>query len=92
MARVLFGDPEIHSRWDWNISAGYKYIQPDAVLDAFDDHDFHMGGTNAKGYVLKASLGIFDNTWLQARWFSANEVYGPPLAIDVAQLDLNTAF
>jgi hypothetical protein len=90
--RVLFGEPEIHSRWEWNLSAEYKYIQPDAMLDAFDDHDFHMGGTNAKGYVLKASLGIFDNTWLQARWFSADEVYGPPLAIDVVQLDLDTAF
>jgi hypothetical protein len=89
---VLFGEPEIHRRWEWNIVGGYKYIQPDAVLDAFNDHDFHMGGTNAKGYYLKASLGIFDNTWLNARWFSADEVYGPPLAIDVMQLDLNARF
>jgi hypothetical protein len=51
-----------------------------------------MGGTNAKGYYLKASLGIFDGTWLSARWFSANEVYGPPLAIDVMQLELNAAY
>ncbi|HEX3431793.1 MAG TPA: putative porin [Rhizomicrobium sp.] len=92
MGQVLFGEPEIHSRWEWNIIGGYKYIQPDAVLDAFDDHDFHMGGTNAKGYYLKASLGIFNNTWLTARWFSADEVYGPPLAIDVMQLDLNARF
>jgi hypothetical protein len=89
---IEFGEPEIHKRWEWNIVGGYKYIQPDAVLDAFDDHDFHMGGTNAKGYYLKASLGIFDNTWLSARWFSADEVYGPPLAIDVMQLDLNARF
>ncbi|HEY2446614.1 MAG TPA: putative porin [Rhizomicrobium sp.] len=92
MGSVLFGDPEPRTRWAWNITGGYKYIQPDAVLDAFNDHDFHMGGTNAKGYFLKASLGIFDDTWLSARWFSANEVYGPPLAIDVMQLDLNAAF
>src|SRR5581483_10208211 len=90
MGSVLFGDPEIHHRWEWNILSGYKYIQPDAMLDAFNDHDFHLGGTNAKGYFVKASLGVFDNTWLQARWFSANEVYGPPLAIDVFQLDLYT--
>jgi hypothetical protein len=89
---IQFGEPEIHKRWEWNIIGGYKYIQPDAVLDAFNDHDFHMGGTNAKGYYLKASLGIFDNTWLAARWFSADEVYGPPLAIDVLQLDLNARF
>ena len=89
---IEFGEPEIHARWEWNIIGGYKYIQPDAVLDAFNDHDFHLGGTNAKGYYLKASLGIFDNTWLSARWFSADEVYGPPLAIDVMQLDLNARF
>jgi hypothetical protein len=92
MGSVLFGDPEPRTRWAWNITGGYKYIQPDAVLDAFNDHDFHMGGTNARGYFLKASLGVFDNTWLSARWFSANEVYGPPLAIDVMQLDLNAVF
>jgi len=92
MGSLQVGEPEIHSRWEWNIVGGYKYIQPDAVLDAFNDHDFHMGGTNAKGYFLKASLGIFDNTWLSARWFSANEVYGAPLAIDVMQIDLNATF
>jgi hypothetical protein len=92
MGSLQFGEPEIHHRWEWNILSGYKYIQPDAELDAFNDHDFHLGGTNAKGYFVKASLGIFDNTWLQARWFSATEVYGPPLAIDVLQLDLDAKF
>jgi hypothetical protein len=60
--------------------------------DAFTDSDFHLGGTNAKGYIVTASLGIFDNTWVQARWFSADEVFGPPLSIDVLQLDLNAGF
>lgn len=90
--RVLFGEPEPRERWEWNIITGYKYLQPDAVLDAFTDYDFHLGGSNAKGYYVKATLGLFHNTWLQARWFSADEVYGPPLAIDVLQLDLYTAF
>jgi hypothetical protein len=92
MGRVLFGEPDPRERWEWNIAAGYKYLQPDAMLDAFTDYDFHLGGTNAKGYFVKASMGLFHNTWLQARWFSANQVYGPPLAIDVLQVDLYTAF
>jgi hypothetical protein len=37
-------------------------------------------------------LAVWDNTWLSARWFSANQVYGPNLAIDVFQLDLNADF
>jgi len=92
MGRVLFGEPDPRERWEWNIIAGYKYLQPDAVIDAFTDYDFHLGGTNAKGYFVKATMGLFHNTWLQARWFSADQVYGPPLAIDVLQLDLYTAF
>ncbi len=92
MGRVTFGDPVIKSRWDWKVAVGYKYLQPDAVLDAFTDSDFHLGGTNAKGYFLKASLGVFDNTWLSAQWYSADQVYGAPLAIDVLQFDLNTSF
>jgi hypothetical protein len=92
MGRVLFGEPDPRERWEWNIVAGYKYLQPDSMLDAFTDYDFHLGGTNAKGFIIGGSLGIFDNTWLTARYLSANEVYGPPLAIDVVQLDLNAGF
>jgi hypothetical protein len=92
LGQVTFGDPLPRALWQWNIVAGYKYLQPDAVLDAFTNVDFHLGGTNAKGYYVKASLAVWDNTWLSARWFSANQVYGPNLAIDVFQLDLNADF
>ena len=49
-------------------------------------------GLNAKGYYISASYFFANNTWVDGRWFSANEVYGPPLAIDVLQLELNTRF
>ena len=92
MVKATFGVPKPRAAWEWNVSFGYKYIEPDAVVDAFNDHDFHQGGTNAKGYFIGASLGLFNNTWLTGRWLSADEVSGPPLAIDVLQLDLNTSF
>jgi hypothetical protein len=79
-------------RGDWNFQIGYKYIQPDALIDAFDSNDYHLGGTNAKGYYIIASYYFAKNTWVDGRWFSANEVYGPPLAIDVLQLELQTRF
>ncbi len=62
------------------------------MLDAFNDNDFHLGGTNAKGYFLYASYYFANNTWLDARWFSANEVFGSPYAIDVLQLEVQTKF
>jgi hypothetical protein len=92
MGQVLYGEPDPRERWEWNIVGGYKYLQPDAVIDAFNDNYFHLGGTNAKGYFVKGSVGLYHNTWLQASWFSADQVYGPPLAIDVLQVDLYTAF
>jgi len=92
MAKATFGDPAMDAPGAWNIALGYKYIQPDAVLDAFNDHDFHMGGTNAKGYFVFANYAFYKDAWASIRWFSANQVFGPPLAIDVLQLELNAAF
>lgn len=89
---LTVGQPRIAKAWDWNASIGYRYVESDAVPDAFADSDFHLGGTNAKGYVLGGALGLARNTWLGLRWLSANEVSGPPYAVDVFQLDLTTEF
>jgi hypothetical protein len=89
MVKATVGDPLPRQPWEWSFTAGYKYIEPDAVVDGYNDSDFHLGGTNAKGYFIGASLGLFSHTWLEARWMSASQVYGDPLAIDVFQLDLN---
>lgn len=89
---VMAGWPEIANWGDWQISGGYRYLQRDAVFDAFTDSDFHLGGTDAKGYVLEGKYGIGRNIWLRAKWLSANEIDGPPLAIDVLHVDLNAKF
>jgi len=70
----------------------YRYIQSDAVVDAFTDSDFGLGGTNLKGYFFGANLAVSTNVWLTARWMSANQVAGPPYAVDIAQVDLNAKF
>jgi hypothetical protein len=92
MANVTVGKPEIQHFGDWNFSVGYRYIESDAVLDGITDADFHLGGTNAKGYVLMGYYGIGKNTSLGVRWFSADVITGPPYSNDVLQIDLNTKF
>lgn len=72
--------------------AGYKYIQPDALPDAYNDSSFHLGGTNAKGYYLGANYALTGNVSVEGRWSSSDEVYGDPLSINVFQLDLNARF
>lgn len=83
---------EMRKRGDWNVLAGYKYIQPDALPDGFNDSSFHLGGTNAKGYFIGGNYGIDKNIYASARWLSASEVYGQPFEVDVMQLELNTRF
>lgn len=89
---LMFGWPVISKLGDWQISGAYRYLQRDAVLDAFTDSDFHLGGTDSKGYILGASYGLGRNLWFRANWLSATEIDGPPLAIDVLQFDLNARF
>ena len=76
----------------WAINAGYKRLGSDAVPDAFADSDFHLGGTNAKGYFVGGAYALFENVTISGRWLSANEISGEPLAIDVLQFDLGLAF
>ncbi|MDP2229639.1 putative porin [Methylotenera sp.] len=77
---------------DWQVSLGYKRIEADAVLDGFTDSDFHLGGSDTKGWLLGANYAIDKNAWLSARYFSADSITGLPLAIDVLLLDFNAKF
>ncbi len=86
------GHPLIEQFGQWKASLSYKYLESDAVVDAFTDPDFHLGGTNAKGWIVGADFGLAKNFWLTARWLSADQISGPPLAIDVFQLDFNAKF
>jgi hypothetical protein len=86
------GYPSIQDAGQWKAYFYKKYLGNDAVVDAFTDSDFHLGGTNAKGWILGSDIGLAKNFWLALRWMTANEISGPPLAIDVLQVDLNAKF
>lgn len=92
MARVGVGMPTMLLKNDWQVSLAYRHLEADAVLDAFTDSDFHLGGTNNKGFILGAQYGLAKNAWLNARWLSSDQISGLPLSIDVFQLDFNAKF
>ena len=92
LSRVTVGHKEIKHLWDWNVHAGYKYLQSDATVDAFVDSDFGLGGTNLKGYFVGGNVGLSENVWASLRWMSANNIAGVPYAVDVLQVDLNARF
>jgi hypothetical protein len=92
LIKSTIGHQVIHNRWDWNVTIGYKYLETDSTLDSINDADFHLGGTNAKGYILTGSLGVARDTYLSLRYFDAHAISGPPDANQVFQLDLLSTF
>jgi hypothetical protein len=89
---LTVGVPKIKRRGEWQANVAYKYLEKDAVLDALTDSDFHLGGTNAKGFVVGGSYGVDDNTWTSLRWISTDQIDGAPLSIDTLQIDLSARF
>ncbi len=90
--KITVGWPSITKRDDWQAFVGYRHLERDAVLDAFADADFRLGGTNSKGYFIGGSYGLDRNTWLTARWLSADQISGAAFGVDVLQVDFNAKF
>jgi len=90
--RLDVGWPKAMLPGRWNSYVAYKYIESDAVLDAFTDSDFHLGGTNAKGWVIGGNYGVLENAWLSAKWMSTDQIDGPNVGIDVLLVDFNAKF
>lgn len=91
-ARMTVGHKELKELLDWNAHVGYKYLESDAVIDAFTGSDFGLGGTNLKGYIVGGNVALSPSVWTSLRWMSANSIAGSPFAVDVLQVDLNAKF
>jgi hypothetical protein len=102
--QLTVGEPALKDKHSWQAWIGYRYVQRDATLDAFTDQDFHLGGTDAKGYYLGAGYAFEKNTAVWLRWYSAKQIDGVelagadstlsglPLAVDVLQVDVTARF
>lgn len=96
--KLMVGMPRLAQRHDWNASFTYRYLGSDAVVDAFTDSDFGLGGTNLKGYILGLNYGLDPNAHLGLRWMSAESIESFSLnpnhrfAVNVLQADVNVRF
>ena len=86
------GHPVIRRFPDWRLFAYNKYLESDAVVDAWTDPDFHLGGTNAKGWYFGGELGLYKNVWLAAKWYSTSAIEGPTFNVDSLFVDINARF
>jgi hypothetical protein len=91
-AESSFGSVNMAQANAWRVLLGYRYLERDAVLDAFTDSDFRLGGTDVKGFIVGGEYSLTPRVLLRARYLSGNEIDGPPLGVDVFQLDLNSTF
>ncbi|MBS0659372.1 MAG: putative porin [Verrucomicrobia bacterium] len=89
---VRVGHAKLEKRWDWQASLGYRYVESDAVVDAFVDSDFGGGGTNLKGFTLNAAVALSARVSLAARWLSATSIGGPKFSNDTFQFELHAKF
>lgn len=92
MARLAVGMPTMQLKDDWQVSLAYRHLEADAVVDAFTDSDFNLGGTNSKGYIVGMQYGLSRNTWLSARWLASREIKGLPLSTNVLQVYFHARF
>lgn len=90
--KVAVGYPDRRTRGAWQVFGGYRHLERDAVLDAYTDSDFHLGGTDNEGWFIGGEYSFRNNTWLTARWLSADSIDGAPMGVDVLQIDLNVRF
>jgi Putative porin len=94
--RLTVGMPKMEKAHDWQVFGAYKRLEADSVVDGYTDQNFHLGGTDAKGWILGGSYGLDKNTWITARWFTADEVSGLPdqlpFSVDSFIVDLNAKF
>lgn len=86
------GNPALEKLWDWQAGVGYRYVESDAVVDAFTDSDFGGGGTNVQGFTLGGNVALTKAVRAGLRWMSSDEIAGPPLSSDILQIDLNAKF
>jgi hypothetical protein len=92
LANLTVGSRSTDARWSWYASVGYRRIESDAVVDAFNSADFGLGGTNLKGYTASATLVYLSRVSGCIRWWSADSIVGAPYGVDVLQLDLWARF
>lgn len=77
---------------NWAVELSYRYLERDAVIDAFVDSDFGAGGTDTEGYVLALYYTFIEDFTVRSRWMSSTEIDGPPLSVDTLQIDFVSRF
>ncbi|MDP2983366.1 MAG: putative porin [Candidatus Latescibacter sp.] len=76
----------------WDIKAGYRNLEKDAVIGAFNDSDFSGGGADNKGFVFNADYQTAKNITLNLTWFKNTKSLTNGADYNRVQIDTNFKF
>jgi hypothetical protein len=89
---IAFGSRVMQQPGAWRTVIAYRYTERDATLDAFNDSNLRLGGTDTQGFIATFDYGVTNRLLARLRYLSANEIDGPPLAVDIVQFDVIASF
>lgn len=92
LTELVFGSPTFEETGDWRFGIGYRYVESDALVDAFTNSDFGGGGTNLEGFTVSGAIALEKKVTLGLSWMSADSIAGPRYSTDLFMLDLSQKF
>ncbi len=87
------GKSELQRLGDWQIFGGYRYLERDAVPDAFTSLDYRLGGTDQRASIIGFATGLSSRVSLKVFLTSARAIDAPiNYGIDTWFVDLYGVF
>jgi hypothetical protein len=93
LVSLRLGADELRHAGDWQLFGGVRYLQRDAVPDAFTSPDYRLGGTDNQAAFLGLNFGLSGASSITLRYVSARSIdSAPKFGVDTWFLDLNGSF
>lgn len=87
------GAPRLLRLGDWQVFFGARYLERDAVPDAFTSPDYRLGGTDNRATFIGLNFALSKATSLTLRYIDARSIdSGPKFGVDTWFLDVNGRF
>jgi len=89
LAHFRVGAASLSHPGDWQAFAGVRYLERDAVPDAFTSADYRLGGTDNAATYIGTSYALSGRASLGLRYIAARSIdSGPRFAVDTWTLDV----
>ena len=93
LVNLRMGADELRHYGDWQFFVGERYLERDAVPDAFTSYEYRLGGTDNQSAYTGVRVALSPRTALTLRYISARSIdSGPKFGVDTWYLDFDGRF